>query len=144
MPSHQPDAQRLRSVDESRHPVRQHRPDSPSLYPADPSPRPADESRFPADQSHFDSERNWLDSPRLRLVDQEHHPADQRQYPVEPQEPPRGVPTTADNADRRAPGRRLVGPPERRRWGRAAPPPENEPGTGKIARRLDGPRQDDH
>ncbi|MGH8922843.1 MAG: hypothetical protein ACRD0H_31630 [Actinomycetes bacterium] len=115
MPSHQPGAQRLRSVEESR-------------SPADPG-------------SDFDSTPDWPGSPHLSLVDQERDAADQRYHPAEPQDPQPGTPTTTGDADRRASGRRLVGPPDRRRWGRGTRPPEDEP--GEIPRREDGFRQDD-
>jgi hypothetical protein len=129
MPSHQPGAQRPDPVDESRGPV--HR--------ADPSPRPVNESRSPADQgSDFDSKRN----PRLRLVDQESDLADQRRRAAAPQGPPPGAPTNAGDTDRPT-GRRLVGPPERRRWGRAARPPDDDFGTGKIPRRPDDSHPED-
>lgn len=116
MPSHQPGAQRPLSVDETRHPV--HNDDS------------RNETSNPVRKGHpgSDSERDWPGNPRLHLVDQEHEPGDRRHQPVEPQP---GVPA-AGNVDR---GRRLVGPPERRRWGRGTRPPEDEP--GKNPRRPD-------
>ena len=79
-----------------------------------PSHQPGAQRPPSADETHNPVERDW---PGLRLVDQD--PGDRRRQPVEPQS---GVPT-AGNA-----GRRLVGPPERRRWGRGTRPPEDEPG----------------
>ncbi|HEY2064040.1 MAG TPA: hypothetical protein VGH57_37080 [Amycolatopsis sp.] len=103
-------------MDETRHPV--HNDDS------------RNETSNPVRKGHpgSDSERDWPGNPRLHLVDQEHEPGDRRHQPVEPQP---GVPA-AGNVDR---GRRLVGPPERRRWGRGTRPPEDEP--GKNPRRPD-------